>query len=85
MEDLSSLPASSRLQFPSGATIYVTDLNEPCRKVGRALARAFGRADLEFAFPRIACGRRGLVGIVEREGPVKAGDEFRVVGPRSSR
>jgi MOSC domain-containing protein YiiM len=80
---LSSLPPSSRLQFPSGATIYVTDPNEPCRKAGRALAKAYNRSDLELAFPRIACGRRGVVGIVERQGLVHAGDEFRVIRPRS--
>jgi MOSC domain-containing protein YiiM len=78
---LSSLPPSSRLQFPSGATIYVTDPNEPCRKAGRVLAKANDRSDLEFAFPRIACGRRGVVGIVERQGLVQAGDEFRVLRP----
>jgi MOSC domain-containing protein YiiM len=81
---LSSLPPSSRLQFPSGATIYVTDPNDPCRKAGRALARAYKRPDLELAFPRLANGRRGVVGIVERKGLVEAGDEFRVITPRSS-
>jgi hypothetical protein len=78
---LSSLPAATRLQFPSGATIYVTDQNSPCRRSGRLLAERSGRRELEFAFPQLADGRRGLVGIVEREGPIRTGDPLVVVRP----
>src|SRR3712207_9375187 len=42
----------SRLQFPSGATIFVTEANAPCRQPGRRIADAHGDPRLEFAFPK---------------------------------
>jgi MOSC domain-containing protein YiiM len=79
---LSSLMPATRLQFPCGATIFVTDQNQPCRHPGRLLALQCGRSELQFVFPRVAGGRRGLVGIVEREGVVRTGDRFMVIEPR---
>jgi MOSC domain-containing protein YiiM len=79
---LSSLMPATRLQFPSGATIFVTDQNQPCRHPGRLLALQYRRSELQFAFSRLAVGRRGLVGIVEREGGVRTGDHFMVIKPR---
>lgn len=78
---LSALPASTRLQFPSGATLFVTEENMPCRVAGGMLARALGLPRLELDFPRLAVGRRGLVALVEREGDVKAGDRVELVLP----
>jgi MOSC domain-containing protein YiiM len=79
---LSALPASTRLQFPSGATLFVTEENMPCRASGGALARALGLPRLELDFPRLAVGRRGLVALVEREGEVRVGDKIELVRPR---
>lgn len=82
LEGLSQLPPATRLQFPSGATIFVTEANAPCRQPGRKIARAHGDPALEFAFPRSAIGLRGVVGLVEREGRVAAGDALTVIRPK---
>jgi hypothetical protein len=79
--ELSFLPLATRLQFPSGATIFVTEQNAPCIHPARKLAEAFGRPELAALFPKAAIGRRGLVGIVEREGVVREGDAVRVIAP----
>jgi MOSC domain len=79
---LSGLPAATRLQFPSGATLFVTEENAPCRQPGGKLARAFGSPRLVHAFVKAALGRRGLVALVEREGPVAVGDAIKFVVPR---
>ena len=63
---LSKLPPSSRLVFPSGATVVVDSENAPCSKPARELEAP--------TFVKAALGRRGLVGWVEREGVVRVGD-----------
>ncbi|HEY8381530.1 MAG TPA: MOSC domain-containing protein [Microvirga sp.] len=80
---LSALPPATRLRFPTGATIFVTDQNLPCRSPGRHIARLFKRPELELLFPQKARGRRGLVGIVERPGPVRLGDALMLIKPLS--
>ena len=82
IEGLSQLPPATRLQAPSGATLFVTEPNAPCRQPGRKLAKAYGRPDLEFAFPKRAKGLRGVVALVEREGALAVGDSIKVVSPR---
>jgi MOSC domain-containing protein YiiM len=79
LPDLSFLPAGTRLQFPSGATVYVTDQNEPCRKAGRLVGEAHARSDLELLFSAVGVGLRGIMGLVESEGRLLAGERFRVV------
>ena len=79
LEGLSQLPPATRLKFPSGATIFVTEPNAPCRQPGRKIAAAHGDPDLELAFPKAALGLRGLVGLVEREGTVATGDAVKVI------
>jgi MOSC domain-containing protein YiiM len=63
---LSKLPPSSRLVFPSGATVVVDSENAPCSKPARELEAP--------TFVQAALGRRGLVGWVERGGVVRIGD-----------
>jgi hypothetical protein len=76
---LTGLPPRTLLLFPSGATIRIDGHNDPCRKSGAAIAaQVEGRPDLQFAFVKAARDRRGLVGWVEREGIVRAGDEVSV-------
>ena len=76
---LTQLPPRTLLMFPSGATIRVDGDNDPCRKSGAAIAAHVpDRPDLQFAFVKAAKDRRGLVGWVEREGEVRAGDEVKV-------
>jgi MOSC domain-containing protein YiiM len=79
--ELSFLPPATRLQFPSGATIFVTEQNAPCVHPARKLAEAHGEPRLAALFPRAAIGRRGLVGLVEREGEVCTGDAVRLIAP----
>lgn len=78
---LSFLPLATRLQFPSGATIFVTEQNAPCIHPARKLAEAHDNPRLAALFPKAAIGRRGLVGLVEREGRVQPGDPVRVIAP----
>jgi len=74
---LTLLPPRTLLLFPSGAAIRIDGHNDPCRKSGAAIAaHVEGRPDLQFAFVRAAMDKRGLVGWVEREGVVRAGDEL---------
>jgi MOSC domain-containing protein YiiM len=81
--DLTGLAPATRLVFPSGAVIFVTEENHPCRHAGKVLADAFGKERLELEFVKAAQGRRGLVAMVEREGEVAAGDAVKVVTPRA--
>ncbi|WP_372424283.1 MOSC domain-containing protein [Salinarimonas chemoclinalis] len=78
---LGATPPGTRLLFPSGATLFVTEANPPCRQPGRKLAAAHGRRELEFAFVKAAKGKRGLVALVEREGAIRAGDAVRPLAP----
>jgi MOSC domain-containing protein YiiM len=79
--ELSFLPPATRLQFPSGATIFVTEQNAPCVHPARKLAEAYEQPRLAALFPKAAMGRRGLVGLVEREGVVQTGDAVRAIPP----
>lgn len=77
--NLTRLPPRTLLLFPSGATIRIDGDNDPCRKSGAAIAaHVEARPDLQFAFVKAARDKRGLVGWVEREGIVSAGDEVKV-------
>jgi hypothetical protein len=83
--DFSAIPPATRLQFPSGAAIFITEENGPCRQPGRKIAQAFGRPELEFAFVKAATHRRGLLALVEREGPVSPGDEIKLIASPARR
>ena len=75
----SRLPPRSILMFPSGAAIRIDGDNGPCRFSGRSIAdQVPGRPDLELGFVKAAKHKRGLVGWVEREGEVRAGDIVRI-------
>jgi hypothetical protein len=72
---LSQLPPRTLLMFPSGATVRIDGDNGPCKKSGASIAANMpGRPDLEFGFVKAAKRKRGLLGWVEREGEVRAGD-----------
>jgi MOSC domain-containing protein YiiM len=63
------------LRFPSGAAIYITDLNTPCRLAAKLIAKHGGYRDHDLAgFVPSALGRRGLVGIVYAAGDIRSGD-----------
>jgi len=81
LDGLTRLPPATRIQVSSGATIFITEPNAPCRQPGRRIARAHGRPELEFAFPKRATGLRGVVALVEREGTIAVGDAAKVIAP----
>ena len=72
--DLSLLPPSTRLQFPSGATLVVDMENAPCRQVADVISRYHPEAGSGFV--KSAANKRGVTAWVEREGIVNAGDEI---------
>jgi hypothetical protein len=72
--DLTLLPPSSRMQFPSGATIVVDMENEPCRYPAEIIEKH--NPEQKMGFVKAAKHKRGLTAWVEREGDVGLGDEI---------
>ena len=74
--DLTLLPPSTRLQFPSGATIVVDAENHPCRYPADIIARH--NPDQKEGFVAAAMHKRGVVGWVEAEGVICSGDRVTI-------
>jgi hypothetical protein len=74
--DLTLLPPSTRLQFPSGAMIVVDIENLPCRYPA-AIIEARHPAQT-MGFVKAAKHKRGVVGWIEAEGEIRAGDAITV-------
>jgi MOSC domain len=74
--DLTLLPPSSRMQFPSGATIVVDMENEPCRYPAEVIEKR--NPEQKVGFVRAAKNKRGITAWVEREGDVGIGDEITI-------
>jgi MOSC domain-containing protein YiiM len=72
--DLTLLPPSSRMQFPSGATIVVDMENQPCRYPAEIIEKH--NPDQKVGFVQAAKHKRGITAWVEREGDVALGDEI---------
>lgn len=70
--DLTLLPPSTRLQFPSGAMIVVDAENHPCRYPADIISKNHPEAAMGFV--KAAMHKRGVVGWVEAEGVISAGD-----------
>jgi hypothetical protein len=70
--DLTLLPPSTRLQFPSGAMIVVDAENHPCRYPADIIAKNHPEAAMGFV--KAAMHKRGVVGWVEAEGAISVGD-----------
>ena len=70
--DLTLLPPSTRLQFPSGATLVVDLQNAPCRQISDVILRHY--PDQAMGFVKAARHKRGVTAWVEREGTVNEGD-----------
>jgi molybdenum cofactor guanylyltransferase len=66
--DLTLLPPSSRLQFPSGATIVIDIEDVPCRYPAGVIEKHHPEPTVGFV--KAARNKRGLVGWIEREGVV---------------
>jgi hypothetical protein len=74
--DLTLLPPSSRMQFPSGATIVVDMENEPCRYPAEIIEKH--NPHQKVGFVKAAKHKRGITAWVEREGGVGIGDEIAI-------
>jgi MOSC domain-containing protein YiiM len=75
---ITQLPPGTLLRASSGATIYIAELNFPCRAAARLIAQHVAYAG-DAAFVRHAKGRRGVVGFVYASGTLQTGDEFVVL------
>ncbi len=80
--DLSALPPSTRIVFPSGATLFITEENVPCRQPGKVIAHEYGHPELASEFVKIAMNRRGVLALVEREGLIRTDDRLKLILPR---
>jgi hypothetical protein len=77
--DLTLLPPSTRLQFPSNATLVVDMENYPCSQIAKVVERH--HPGTQFKVVEAAMHKRGLTAWVEREGDVKLGDTIKIVTP----
>lgn len=82
--NLSQLAKGTTLKFASGAELIVEEYNPPCLDMGTKLAGLYtdkaGQQIANTAFSQAAKFIRGLVGVVEVVGVIRAGDEV-VVTP----
>ncbi len=82
VENLSRLPRGSRLKFPSGAALAVEAYNPPCgdmaEKITELYKGAGGAAVSARDFIVASRKKRGLVGVVDVAGEIRAGDEITV-------
>lgn len=72
--DLTMLTPSTRMQFPSGATIVIDMENFPCRQVADVVAKHY--PEPKAGLVPSAMHKRGLTAWVEREGTINPGDEI---------
>ena len=81
--DLTALPAGTRLFFAQGPSLVIDEENMPCTGPGDVLQANYPeRAGLASIFPKMAIGKRGLVGWVEYGGVIEPGDEVVVQLPK---
>ena len=81
--DFSFIPRGTRLFFPSGAVLAVTDQNAPCRFAGAEVERNLppGHEGLALKFSPAAKRLRGVVAYVDRPGELAMGDAIEVRVP----
>ena len=77
--DLTMLPPSTRLQFPSGATIVVDMENYPCSQIAEVIGRYY--PEVQNKVVKRAMHKRGLTAWVERAGAIYNGDEVTIFIP----
>ena len=80
--EFSLLPKGTLLVFPSGAVLQVEEYNPPCADMGAQIASKYstrsGQPLTDKNWLRPAAGRRGLVGVIDYPGEIRAGDEVEV-------
>ena len=85
ISNMSYLPPRTLILFDSGVTLRIDGYNAPCRYAGGSIAKHVGieaedhsQTELALKFKDAAEMKRGLVAWVEREGQIRAGDDFTV-------
>jgi hypothetical protein len=80
--EFSLLPKGTRLLFPSGAVLLVEEYNPPCSDMGAQIAAKYTTRSnqplTDKMWLRPASGRRGVVGVIDVPGEIRAGDEVEV-------
>ncbi len=80
--EFSLLPKGTKLIFPSGAVLLVEEYNPPCVDMGaQILAKYSSHSNMlknAQSWLRPAAGRRGLVGVIDVPGEIRAGDEVEI-------
>lgn len=80
--EFSLLPKGTRLVFPSGAVLLVEEYNPPCSDMGAQIAAKYSTHSnqplTDNMWLRPASGRRGVVGVIDVPGEIRAGDEVEV-------
>lgn len=79
IENLTQLPAMSRLAFPSGAVIITGGENFPCVIAGGLVGERYGTKPE--SFPKAAMGLRGITGWVDHPGTISPGDAITIYPP----
>lgn len=77
--DFTLLPPSTRLQFPSGATLVVDMENAPCSQIAKVVEQHHPGTQMKVV--AAATHKRGVTAWVEREGEVSAGDSIKIIIP----
>ena len=82
VDPITQLPRGTIIRFPSGASLYVCDLNSPCTAAANLIRKHARLAPLQASsFARHAWGRRGLVAFVYAQGQVCSGDAIEFMFP----
>ena len=82
IDEFSHLPKGTKLLFPSGAVLLVEEYNPPCADMGARIAATYssrsGQPLNGQSWLRPAAGRRGVVGVIDVPGEIRAGDEVEI-------
>ena len=86
--DFSQLPKGTRLVFPSGAVLVVEEGNPPCADMGARISATYTTNSGERAAGHLFASRalhlRGVVGVIDVPGVIRAGDRVVVQTARFS-
>lgn len=86
--NFSQLPRGTRLHFPSGAVLAIEETNPPCKEMGLQIEETYetnaGESADHTLFPKHSIGLRGVVGVVDVPGLIRAGDGVVVELPNST-
>jgi MOSC domain len=77
--DLTLLPPSTRLQFPSGATIVVDMENLPCSQIAAVVGQH--HPEVQMKLVKAATHKRGVTAWVERQGDISVHDAITIILP----